>query len=70
MQNLIVLASASECTALCQGSAWVPLALSLGGRKKPVIIRFDLTFLEGATLQFKVSLYHKCFSMLDKILAS
>lgn len=61
VQNRIALASASKCIALCQGSAWVPLVLSLGRKKKRVIIRFDPTFLEGATPQFLVSLYHKFF---------
>lgn len=33
-------------------------------------MRFDLAFLEGATPQFLVALYHKCFFMLYKITAS
>lgn len=59
-----------ECTALCQGSAWVPLVLFWGQWKKRVIIRFDLTFLEEVTPQFLVSLYQKCFSKLYKIPSS
>lgn len=43
---------------------------SFFGRKKKVIIRFDLTFLEGTTPQFLVSLHHKCFFVLYKIFAS
>lgn len=38
-----------------------PFGSFLGGR---VIIRFDLTFLEGATPQLLVSLYPKCIKFL------